>query len=52
MQQSNAGKKWQDVAEKLADPFVNPIEKVSLAADLLSMRQEVASSITKVGRLS
>ncbi len=50
MQQTGGSRKasWQDVAEKLADPFVNPLDKVSLAADLLAMREEVVSSISKV----
>jgi hypothetical protein len=53
MQQQSGGSSkkapsWQDVAERLGSPFVSPFEKASLAADLLAMREEVVSSISKV----
>mmetsp|Transcript_49393 Transcript_49393/g.120557 ORF Transcript_49393/g.120557 Transcript_49393/m.120557 type:complete len:433 (-) Transcript_49393:195-1493(-) len=43
-------KKWQDLAEQIADPFVNPLRKPSIAAELLGMRNDVAESLQKVVR--
>lgn len=43
-----AKKSWQDVAEKLADPFISPLEKPGLAQELIELRGDVVSSLNKV----
>lgn len=43
-----AKKSWQDVAEKLADPFISPLEKPGLAQELIELRGDVVSSFSKV----
>eukprot|EP00960_Hanusia_phi_P003286 96686-Hanusia_phi.AAC.1 len=39
---------WQDLAEKLADPFVSPFEKPMILAELARRREQVSQTVSDV----
>ncbi|EKX36058.1 hypothetical protein GUITHDRAFT_117847 [Guillardia theta CCMP2712] len=39
---------WQDLAEKLADPFVSPLEKPMILAELARRRDQVSDTVSDV----
>lgn len=41
-------KTWQDLMEQLANPFIDPLTKARMAAELIGMREDVAKSVAKV----
>ena len=48
---STGKKSWQEIAEKLGNPFVPPQDKPALLQELLEAerREEIRESVTKVG---